>query len=58
VRTPEEVSLDIGEAIAESGIGVGVWGDIKARMAAAAEIEARMWKQAYEELYAAVTARP
>lgn len=57
MRTPEQVGLDIGEAIAESGIGVGSWGDVGARMAAATEIEARMWEDAYKELYSQLTTK-
>lgn len=46
--TTKQVERDIGEAIFESGIGVGTWGDINARMREATEIELEMWKEAYE----------
>lgn len=50
--------MDIGEALAESGIGVGVWGDVTKRMLAATEMEVKIWEEAYKELWAKYTETP
>lgn len=50
-RTPEQIGIDIGEELMESGIGIGVWGDMDKRLKKAAEMEAAAWERAYRELY-------